>query len=129
MLPKANDGWWIRTIRVAVIALAISSLPAFHAQTPQSESGKCKMRLLEAPRPLYPPGPVDKDEVLKSPAVAELGINDDGTVKTVRLTRSSGIRRYDKAIIQALKKWRYNAAAAGCGERNATVSVAISPTK
>jgi TonB family protein len=87
------------------------------------------MQVLDAPKPVYPSEPVDKDETIKSPVVAVLAINRDGSVKSVRLKRSCGVRRYDKAVLESLEKWRYNAADESCGERSSTVSVSISPSK
>jgi TonB family protein len=78
---------------------------------------------------MYPSAPTNKDEVLKSPVVVGLVISGDGTVKTVQLKRSCGVRNYDKAVIRAVKKWRYNAVAGDCGERNSTISVTVSPKK
>jgi len=82
------------------------------------------MRLIDSPKPVYPK--LHDKQTLKSMAVADLEISDDGMVKAVRLSRSSGIRKYDNAIVQALKKWRYNEAT-GCRERYATVTVNIDP--
>jgi TonB family protein len=127
MFTKANDGRTLWAIWITVIACVMVS-DVIHAQEPQrSDNGRCEMRLLDAPKPVYPAKPLRGNEVLKSPVVVDLVINDDGTVKTVRLTRSSGIRTYDKAVLQAVKKWRYNKSV-GCRQRKSTVTVAINPT-
>jgi len=84
------------------------------------------MQLVDAPKPVYPARAANDDRVLKSAVVADLTINDAGAVKAVRLTRSSGIATYDKAVLEALKKWRYNKAS-GCGERSSKVTVNIDP--
>jgi len=68
------------------------------------------MRLIYAPKPTYSSEP-NEDEVLRSAVVVDLGINEDGTIKTLRLSRSSGVRRYDRAVVRAVRSWRYNKAA------------------
>jgi TonB family protein len=100
-----------------------------YAQAPLAKSNGCEMRVIDSLTPMYPSAPTNKDEVLKSPVVVGLVISGDGTVKTVQLKRSCGVRNYDKAVIRAVKKWRYNAVAGDCGERNSTISVTVSPKK
>src|SRR5258706_16350358 len=113
MVSKTNDGRWFWTVCVAVIAIVFRPV-VVQAQAPHEETAKCDMRLIDAPKPVYPK--LHDKQTLKSMAVADLEISDDGMVKAVRLSRSSGIRKYDNAIVQALKKWRYNEAT-GCRER------------
>jgi TonB family protein len=84
------------------------------------------MRLLDSPKPVYPPRQPQRNDVLESSVVVDLVVKEDGTIKTVRLSRSSGIPDYDKAIIRALKRWRYNVAS-GCTERTSKVTVNINP--
>ncbi len=114
-----------RSLAVAVVASSISANVS-RAQTPQGKSGNCEMRLLHAPKPVYPHDSGHEKRVLKSATVVELVVKDDGSIKTIGLRRSCGIRIYDQAIIRALKKWRYNEAK-GCGQRRATVTVNINP--
>jgi TonB family protein len=126
MLSQTNDGWWLWAVRIELAAALILCSGVVQAQAPQSKSGGCEMRSLNAPKPVYPPRQPKSNEVLKSSVVVDLVVKEDGTVKSLHLSRSCGIPDYDKAIVKALKRWRYNAAS-GCVERTSKVTVNISP--
>jgi len=127
MLSQTNDGWWLWAIRIELAAALILCSGVVQAQAPQqTNSAACEMRLLDSPKPVYPPRQPQKNEVLKASVVVDLVVKEDGTVKSVHLRRSCGIPDYDKAIVKALKRWRYNEAS-GCAERTSNVIVNISP--
>jgi len=55
---------------------------------------------------------------------AELTIGQDGSVKKVRLIRSSNVPDWDHVFLNAVKKWKFSKAP-NCGLRKTTVSVDI----
>jgi TonB family protein len=123
MSLKADDGRALWTIWVAVVVCLIGAC-VVRAQGPKTESNGCTMRLVDAPKPAYP---VLKNKgTLRSPVVVDVTVNEDGTVKVAQLRRSCGIPLWDKAVLRAVKKWRYNASK-GCGERHSDVTVNIDP--
>ena len=95
MLSQTNDGWWLWAVRLGLVGLVFCSVTV-QAQDPQSKTAPCELRLLIAPKPVYPERQPHKNEALKSSVVVDLTVMENGTVGKVHLSRSSGIPDYDK---------------------------------
>ena len=81
MLSQTNDGWWLWAIRIELAAALILCSGIVQAQASQSKSSGCEMRLLDAPKPVYPPRQPQKSEVLESSVVVDLVVKEDSSIR------------------------------------------------
>ena len=123
MSLTTNDGRALWTVWIA-IAICLIGLRLLRAQAPEKEGSACTMRLIESPKAVYPE--LREKQTLRSAVVVDLAVNEDGTISHAHLSRSCGIQAYDRAVLKAVKKWRYNATT-GCGERHTQITVNIHP--
>jgi TonB family protein len=109
-----------------LIALVIVSLSLSAQEKPPGGGPKperCQASPVSTPDPDFPEIKDWKPVELNAPT-AELRIREDGSVKSVRLIRSSNVKEWDQVFVTAVRKWKFSKAP-NCGFRKTTVSVDI----
>jgi TonB family protein len=75
----------------------------------------------------FPKGPFKKlsnETYTRSPMV-KYQIEEDGKVTNAMLIRSSGVASIDKAVVDAMGRWKYQPRPKGCGQIETEMSVTI----
>jgi TonB family protein len=111
-------GWLIALV---VVSLSLNAQDKSPGDSPKS--GQCQVSPVSTPDPDFPVIKDWKPVELAAPT-AELVIRGDGSVKSVRLIRSSNVKEWDQVFLTAVRKWEFSKAP-NCGFRKTTVSVDI----
>src|SRR5258707_9696314 len=108
MFSTDTSKWWLAnliTLIVFSVCLNAEGQDGGGAPTPQ----QCQVRAVSTPALDFPVIKDWKPVRLESPT-AQLIIRDDGSVKNVRLIRSSNVRQWDQVFLNAVKKWQFSKA-------------------
>jgi protein TonB len=88
---------------------AAEPAPAAAAPPPAAEPAlqppRHDLAYLSNPRPAYPPRSIELGE--EGTVTLEVQVGADGTVRAVKLQRSSGYPRLDQAALRAVRRWQF----------------------
>jgi TonB family protein len=75
----------------------------------------------------FPKGPFTflRGESFKRSPLIKYQINEDGSVSNTKITRSSGVKDFDRKLLGAVSNWKYKSRPAGCGVIETETSVLI----
>lgn len=102
--PGVYMNMWLRVLLLSTLVTAL------YAGTPadRHHQGSCGVTLLGWMRdPSLRDFSMQEHETYRHTPVVHYAIDSQGKVLDVRLVRSSGIRRLDATILNAIKHWRY----------------------
>jgi TonB family protein len=95
-------------------------------QAPQAKKLPSECTPVALKRGSFPKGPFEYQpgESYKRSPVLKFEIKEDGTVTSIRITRSSGVTDIDRKVTAALRNWKYKPRP-GCGTVESETTVTI----
>ncbi len=120
----ARKRTWALLAEVAVVLVISGGCASL--ETVDGQHHACGLQPIERPSPEWPNAPLTHKPRAKRNPRLSFDVLEDGSVDKVKLLRSSNVPKIDKAVVNAVKKWKYEPSP-GCGIRRVELTVAIDP--
>jgi len=122
MFSADTSKWWLGSLIALMLFSVCLNAQDQHVGGHQKPE-QCQVHAVSTPNPDFPVIKDWKPVELAAPT-AQLIIDRDGNVKSVRLIRSSNVSDWDRVFLDAVKHWKFSKAP-NCELRKTTVSVDI----